>query len=154
MIKKKRKIDPKIMKNLELEKAHSKNKKPSGSVLAVDYGEKFCGLAFSPDGILTVPIDVFATERIYQEIRNMIEVKKPKKLVFGLPVSSDGTENKICVHVRALASACKGLIAEIYFENERHSTQLIKDFSSKKRVDDLSAAVILKFFLERKTEEV
>jgi len=152
MIKKtkKRKIDPKVMKNLELEKAHAKSKKRSKPVLAVDYGEKFCGVAFSPDGILTVPIDVFATEKIYKKIRDLIEMKKIKKLVFGLPVSSDGTENEICAKVRALALACENLIEEIHFENERFSTQNIKDFSSRERVDDVAAAEILKFFLERK----
>ncbi len=147
---KKRKIDPKILKSLELEKSHSKNKKTSNPILAVDYGEKFCGVAFSPDGILTVPIDVFATEKIYREIRNLIESRKIKKLVFGLPISSDGTENEICAKVRALAKACENLINEIHFENERFSTQTVKNFSKKKRVDDVAAAVILKFFLARK----
>ncbi len=148
----KKKIDPKVMKNLELEKAHSKIQEGSDPVLAVDYGEKFCGVAFSPDGILTVPIDVFATEKIYRKIRDLIDSKKIERLVFGLPISSDGTENEICAKVRALAKACENLISEVYFEDERNSTQAVQDFSSKDRVDDLAAAVILQFFLNRKKD--
>jgi RNase H-fold protein (predicted Holliday junction resolvase) len=151
MTKKRKKIiDQKVLQNLELESERASKKEKSEPILAVDYGEKFCGIAFSPDGVLTLPVDVFVTEKIYKEIRDLIEIKKIKKLVFGLPLASDGQENEICAKVRALALACKNLIDEIYFENERFSTQNVKNFSSRDRVDDIAAAEILKFFLNRK----
>ena len=74
-----KKIDPKILQNLELENQNNLNYKPQ-IVLALDYGEKFCGLAWSPDGIMVFPLGVFARDQITGEMQKIIRDKRIEKI--------------------------------------------------------------------------
>ncbi len=141
-----KKIDPKILQNLEQENQAVKQH-VSQVVLALDYGEKFCGLAWTPDGIMVFPLGVFATEQITGEMQKIIQNKKVEKLILGLPISSDGGENEVCKKIRSFSKKFEGLLP-FEFINERFSSQKVIT-SDKERIDDLAAAQILEFYLSQ-----
>jgi len=149
MKKMKKKIDKQILKNLELENQfHSVDNKKNQIVLSLDYGEKFCGLAWSPDGFMIFPIGVISTENIIGEMQTIIKNRKVSHLILGLPISSDGGENEICQKIRQLGDKFKSLLP-VEFVNERFSSQSVIS-SENDRIDDLAAAKILQFYLAKK----
>ena len=126
-----------------------KNKYKGKKILALDFGEKFCGVAFSLDGIMGVPVKVFDTQNLDEEIESLIKEKKPDFWVLGLPLSSDASENKICAKIRKIKKNVleKRFSQQVFLVNERNSSQ---DFSHLEgRIDDLAALKILEFFLEQ-----
>ena len=147
------KIDNKTLRNLMVQREQSSTKTNLFPVLAIDYGEKFCGCAFSPDGICVFPIGVFPRASFEEKLRALVEVKKAKILVFGLPLASDGTENFLCTQIRVFAKEFEA-IAPVQFLNERHSTQSLvmsaKYEKQNMRKDDLAAGKILEYFLQKK----
>jgi RNase H-fold protein (predicted Holliday junction resolvase) len=143
----------KILQNLETETQHERT--ASGSekiapILAVDYGEKFTGIAWSPDGIVSLALDVFLTRNIIQTIGKFIVEKNIKQVVIGLPLSDSGEENENCKTIRSLEKQIK---TPVTFVNERASTQMTHGYSRRKdtpRKDDLAAAQILEFWLQQR----
>jgi len=123
------------------------------AILAVDFGKKFVGLAWSPDGIVILPIGIFSAESAESEIRKISDEKSIKKIVIGLPTSGDGSENAWCEEVRDFGRKIRSN-AEIFFVNERFSTQTTPSMPRGRvkmpvRTDDLSAMRILELFLKR-----
>lgn len=139
-----------ILQNLEVENEHKNySEKEEGPILAVDYGTKFTGLAWSPDGVVSLAIDVFPTENILQTISKVIEEKNIQLVVLGLPVSDNGDENENCKTIRHLGSQIQ---SPVTFVNERASTQTTHGLSRRKdtqRKDDLAAAQILEFWIQQ-----
>jgi len=121
------------------------------SALALDYGTKFCGLAFSPDGICVVPLGVFPTEDIEVKIRSLATEKKIKHLILGLPLDAQSRENALCVVIRKLSNSFEKEGFQTYLVNERFSSQQTLSADKNERIDDLAAAKILEYFLEGKT---
>jgi putative transcription antitermination factor YqgF len=131
-------------------------------VLAIDFGEKFSGLALSRDGLLALPLEVTQTKDLLQIIPEVLCREKILYLIFGLPLSSDNSENHVCQKVRKFAKKLeKSLhilhnlekipqIPQIFFINERHSSQVIVSTKNKERVDDLAAVKILEYFWQSK----
>ncbi len=126
-------------------------------ILAFDYGEKFCGLAWSPDGVVVFPLEIVETAKAREKILELYKAKKCQQLVIGLPISGDGTENNVCQKIRNFATALRGTagfldIENIEFVNERNSSQETffrgKSNQPKQRIDDLAAARILEYWLE------
>ncbi len=126
------------------------NKYEGKKILALDFGEKFCGTAFSFDGVSTLPLTVFDTHDFEVEIKKLIKEKNPDFWVVGLPLSSDKSENKICKKIRKIK---KNILEEKFQQkvklvNERCSSRNFYDLDG--RIDDLAAQKILEFFLEQK----
>ena len=149
-----KKIDHRVLKNLEVQENRISSVKPN-AVLGIDYGSKFCGLAFSPDGVCALPIGVFPTEDIIPEIERIIEAKKNEKIIIGLPISADGEENETCKAIREFVENLRLKVAEpIEFINERASSKNVirpqKKKNRKDRIDDLEAMQILEFYLQQK----
>lgn len=116
-------------------------------VLAIDYGEKFCGLAWSLDGSVALPIEVVSTTEAKATIVQICGEKKIKTLIFGLPISGDGSENHICAQIRSFAYGVSYL-GSIEFINERGSSQGMQLSKKSERIDDLAAVNILEYWLE------
>lgn len=121
------------------------------ALLAIDYGEKFCGLAVAPDGVTVLPAAVVNTPQLEEALESLIEQYAAKTIVLGMPISSDGSENHICKLVRALAGQYKNRFAtlSIVLVNERFSSQAALS-PDKNRIDDLAAMQILEFYLNTK----
>lgn len=143
------KIDPKILQDLKLRTQNESKNFEKKVLLSVDYGEKFCGLAFSPDGICVFPLLVIPNKALFETIIEKIEEKKIQEIIFGLPLSSDNYENKICQQVKKIAQKFKKLGYKIHFQNERFSSQNTITSKKNSRIDDLAAAKILEYFLEK-----
>ncbi len=145
------KVDPKILQNLELQSQKKrKDEVESPPILGIDYGEKFSGIAISPDGICVFPLKIVKTEELNTSMLSILENKKIKKIVFGIPLSSDNYENKVCLDIRRFAEKFKKKSYKIIFQNERFSSQNTFFRKKDERIDDLAAAKILEFYLSTK----
>ncbi len=147
----KKKINKVFLQNMEQINA-GQNPAKISPILALDYGEKISGLAWSPDGVVVFPLKVVETksrENLAKIVEKTYEEKNCQQLVIGLPISGDGTENEICHKIRNFAGFLG--IKNIAFVNERNSSQEVffrGKKGEKKRIDDLAAARILEYWLE------
>ncbi|MBT3349282.1 Holliday junction resolvase RuvX [bacterium] len=147
-----KKLTPRDLENLALQSAAPKKKIPA---IGLDLGEKFCGLAWSPDGVVALPIEAVPIENLdaaLERAREKFEEKNPV-LVVGLPVSGDGSENLWCQEIRKIA---KNLAKKFTIElvDERGSSQAVLFSAENKsdraeRIDDLAAVKILEFWLQK-----
>lgn len=142
--------DPKQLLNLQAQHERA-DAAPTGEVvLALDYGEKCCGLAMALDGITVLPVGVVNTSELTATLQRVIKQHQIQILVVGLPVSSDGSENKICAEIRRLATKWSSAFSRVSLElvNERFSSQAALS-PNKDRIDDLAAMQILQFYLDQ-----
>ncbi len=142
----KKKIKQVFLDNLAQISANQSKAKIS-PVLALDYGEKFCGLAWSPDGVVALPLKVVPTANSREILTEIYAKKQCQKLIVGLPISGDGTENKTCQQIRNFAKSLT--ISNLEFVNERNSSQATFSGEKNERIDDLAAAKILEFWLQQ-----
>ena len=117
--------------------------------LAIDFGEKFSGLAlFERQGFLN--LGICDTSQLKQKIREIINIRQVKNLVFGLPLGTDGRENLLCKKIkkfaRIFAESCT-----VHFVDERNSSQDTLLPPQKNRIDDQSALNILEYFLRERS---
>ncbi|PID70708.1 hypothetical protein CSB37_01330 [bacterium DOLZORAL124_38_8] len=120
----------------------------SGALLGIDYGEKYCGLAWSPDGVVVFPLRVVPRAETATEIERILNEKQIQTLVFGLPLGSKNEENHICAQVRAFADLFKQSGRTIHFQNEQFSSQAV--MGTANRIDHWAAAKILEYWIARK----
>lgn len=123
-------------------------KKP---LLGIDYGEKFCGVAWSPDGSSVLPLGVFPratfTENLEKTLSGKVAVKD---LVFGLPKDLNQAENHICEQIRQYAQQWENKGFNIQYIDERFSTRSAlgpQDLGAA-RIDDLAAVHILQSYID------
>jgi len=143
-----KKIDPRILQSLELQNVQTSSSANNEPLLALDWGEKYCGLAWTPDGIVSLPIGVFPRTQISNEIKKLAQEKSVKKLVVGLPISGDGSENHICETIRTFVK--NNISLPIEWCNERGSSQATIPRDNK-RIDDLAALHILERHLREQS---
>ena len=132
------------------------------TLLGLDFGDKTIGIAVS-DKSLTIasPITTIkrkGDKRDLDTLFNIIEEYQVGGLVFGLPLSLNGDENKRTIKVREFIKKIrilKKINIELY--DERFSSDIIfktfrKDSQSttkiKKKIDQQAAAYILQGFLD------
>lgn len=142
---------PKQLLNLQAQHEQPSKMAAGGVVLAIDYGEKYCGLAVAPDGMTVLPVGVSQTEYLKPKLQELLGQYQGQVLVLGLPLSSDGSENHVCEQIRDLAAELKTLYPEKMVElvNERGSSQAALS-PDESRLDDLAAAHILEFYLSKR----
>jgi len=149
-----KKIDPRALRSLQLQ--NEMEPAPvaySEPLLALDWGAKNCGLAWTPDGSVCLPLGVWPTDEVATAIKNFVQEKSISELIVGLPVSSDSSENDTCAHVRNFAQQFSTTLTVI-FSNERGSSQATLS-PDRARIDDLAAAQILQNYLrEQKISEI
>jgi RNase H-fold protein (predicted Holliday junction resolvase) len=143
-----KKISPQILQNLELQNQEKSSSQNVKNILALDYGEKFCGLAFSPDGICTFPLEVVPTEKIEEKMKEVLNKKCVQGLVVGLPILPNGQENKLCGIIREFVKQFEALVP-VEFVNERFSSKLVLPQKAD-RIDDFAAVKILEFSFSKK----
>ncbi len=129
-----------------------KPQKPESPWLGLDYGTKFCGLAFSPDGLTMVPLEVVPVAKIESKIGTIFSEKKIRTLIVGLPLSWDDKENEMSVRIQKLTKKLAKKYPVIYI-NEWNSSQSVTTFrqnkSKNQRHDDFAAVNILEFLRDR-----
>ena len=124
------------------------------SVLAIDYGSKDIGLAYkATDVSIAVPFgNLKNTEKLFAEIKALVEKENIQTIVVGMPWSMDGTASdqtrKTQQFVEQLKSEVKCDVqttSEALSSVEAAGRELYKDASIHER----SAMVILEDWIEQ-----
>jgi len=77
-----------------------------------------------------------------------IAEKGIESLVLGLPLSTNGEENKLCAEVRQFGRRLKRQFGlDIDFVDERFSSKSAVTAKAGERIDDRAAAQILEYYL-------
>lgn len=128
-------------------------------ILGIDYGLVNTGLAICDIDVIS-PLKIVNSKNfahLQTEISLVIAKNRITKIVIGLPLSYDGTENSQSLKVRQFVNNLKKFIKiPIIFVNEFGSTQeflsngVVSKLSRKKTKnnDHYSAAIILEYYLE------
>jgi putative Holliday junction resolvase len=133
-------------------------------VLAVDYGRRRIGLAYS-DPTRTIvshceTITVANLDHAANLLTAYIKENEISLVVLGIPVRQDGSEGDIAEEVRILSEALSRKNPEIGIDimNERYTSKMaerlvhsmgLKIGDDKGKVDALAASVLLEDYLSR-----
>ena len=137
-------------------------------ILALDIGEKRCGIAVSDStGKIAIPISTLKTEEVlgnHPSFRRILEDHEPELLVCGLPVSLDGEEHTQAVRIRQQATQiAQQQELSLEFVDERLSSiearRILRETghderSMRGRVDMVAASLILQAYLEERNTAV
>ena len=131
-------------------------------ILAIDYGSKNIGIAWSPDGVFAFPVTIIQKSTLAKDVEaiiKIIEERKIKLIVLGYPFNENPTEST--KRVDSFLEALKNSISlEIVLEDERMTSVQIRqighvmgknDRSMRDKKDALEAQLILTRYLERTT---
>lgn len=129
------------------------------SILGIDYGLVNTGVALCEDGVVS-PLTIINSKNfnhLQSSLSSLVIKNKISKIVVGLPLSANGSENPQTLKVRQFVNNLKKYIkVPIVFVNEYGSTQeflangVISNVSRKKvkNNDKYSAALIIEYYLE------
>ncbi len=136
-------------------------------IMSIDYGIKSTGFALSLDGSNTLFLKDKSTGNLHDILR-VIEIYKPKTIVFGLPINS-GSKRQSDIVKSIAGNINQATKAKIQFQDERftsqiaYSTILNETFNKKQQnsnrlasrkeilaiKDESSAFIILEMFLAK-----
>jgi RNase H-fold protein (predicted Holliday junction resolvase) len=134
-----KKINKKALESLCLENSQENlfTAKPS---IAIDFGEKKCGIVGSSNGLCAVSLGIIETAKIFDFTIKYCQGKKISTIILGLPLSSSGEENELCLEIKKLGKKFSRENFTIHFHNERYTSAICKSYvSGGKNYDDLSA---------------
>ncbi len=130
-------------------------------ILAIDYGDRRIGLAVSdPLGITAQELETVKVSKNYHflRIKKVVEEKKIKKILLGMPLNMDGTRGeRVCKTEKFAEKLKKYIDIPIIMKDERLTTveakkTLIflgqKTGKNKEKIDRLSAVLLLETYLE------
>ncbi len=137
-------------------------KRPSGTVLAFDFGEKRIGVAVGERSLgqahpLTTIRSEVNSER-FTRIAALISEWQPGSLVVGLPLGLDGTAHAMTARCTRFANQLRGRFAlPVDYAEERLSSVEAEEklrecghnaLSAKEHLDALAAQIILQCFFD------
>ncbi len=131
-----------------------------GRIMALDYGQKRVGVAFSdPFRSFAMPdVTLANTETLFDILLTLIQEKRVSHVVVGLPLHMNGSDTEQTTRTRSFAKDLSEKEVPVSFWDERMSSQaverqmLAQDASRRTRkshVDSQAAAFILQGFLDR-----
>lgn len=126
-------------------------------IVGVDFGETTTGLALGKNGAVTPVSSVESKDRMraIQEIVRLAKENRASKIIIGLPLSYELKETKESIEARRFAKLLQtkigipvGFIDEFGSTKEAIHESLEEELPQKtrKRVDSISASIILKRF--------
>lgn len=135
-----------------------------GRILAIDYGTKRIGLAVTdPMQIFASPLDTVSPAGFDEFIENYLKTNEVDEFVIGYPVQMNNMPSESVKHINPFIKKLKFKYPEkhIHLADERFTSQMAlrtmiegglrkKDRQDKATVDKISAAIILKSFLDSK----
>jgi putative holliday junction resolvase len=133
-----------------------------GRILAIDYGTKRIGLAVTdPMQIIASPLDTVSPAGFDEFIENYLKTNEVDEFVIGYPVQMNNMASESVKHINPFIKKLKNKYPEkhIHLADERFTSQMAlrtmiegglrkKDRQDKATVDKISAAIILKSFLD------
>lgn len=119
------------------------------NILAVDYGTKNIGLARASTGVdVILP---FGSVSNPEKLIEIIKKEKIDKIIAGLPLGLDGSENKNTERVRKFIDELKKDISiPVEFITEVFSSQAADRMGGGVSRDEKAAMVILQSYFEKK----
>jgi len=134
-----------------------------GRVLAIDYGGRRCGMAWTD--VLQIsnnPLETVNTEIFEEVLEEVIESGEVSDVVFGLPAHADGNLTKIGERVLKIIDRFTKKYLNVQFHTidesftSQRAVQHMLDMGMKKKkrrqkesVDQMSAVLILRDFLNK-----
>ena len=132
-----------------------------GRVVAIDYGTKRVGIAVTdPLKLISTPLDTVPTHQAIEFLSNYISNQPVELMVVGLPVQMNGQPSETEPHIQKFIKKLKEQIPQIPIVryDERFTTKMAissmieggykkKDRQDKKRLDSISATLILQGYL-------
>ena len=143
------------------------NERPSGTVLAFDFGEKRIGVAVGEWPLaqahpLTTIRSAVNAER-FAAIEKLLAEWRPVSLVVGLPVALDGTPHAMTARSTRFANQLRGRFGlPVDYAEERLSSVEAEERlregghnsrSAREHIDAYAAQIILQCFFERLLSE-
>jgi putative holliday junction resolvase len=133
-----------------------------GRILAVDYGEKNIGLAYSDELGLTVQplpsLKNLGQKDFLKRLKEIVRRMEIQQLVLGIPVNMDGSRGQSVIRMEQILKAMeRALSLPLVGVDERLSTvealEFWRDMRPKQQkkyrtVDSLAAACILERYLK------
>ncbi len=124
--------------------------------LGLDVSQRRIGFALSFDGKLVFPRGFLERESLAEDVKNIrikMQDTKAVQLVLGLPLRTDGKPSPQAQRVRALGHALRENGMELFYQDERFTTQSARADLDKGatlgEIDAQSAVHILELFLGR-----
>lgn len=121
------------------------------NLLAIDYGERFIGLAIRTiKTSIPIPLKIIDSkkESISKGIQETISEYDINQIVIGYPIGLNNSENRMTNLVNLFIQDISNFNIPIYKIDERLSSKLFND-GSKDRIDDLSALEILESYIKQ-----
>ena len=119
------------------------------NILAIDYGERFLGLAVrTAKTTIPIPLKVIDSKKdiIKKSLIDCIKEYSINEIVIGYPIGLNNSENRMTNLVNIFIEDIAEFNIPIIKIDERMSSKLFKN-SSKDRIDDLSALEILESYI-------
>ncbi len=124
------------------------------NILAVDFGTKNIGLAWTDTGMgVILPFGVINEKTVEQKIQALVKVivtEKIQKVVVGLPIGLNGGDNANMARVKAFGDDLqKNISIPVDFYDERFSSQQADRMGGDASRDEKSAMIILEDYVAR-----
>lgn len=127
---------------------------PEETLLAFDFGTKRIGVALGNTLMRSArPLEILATEPVkprFARIQALIEAWQPDRLVIGLALAADGSDQPATGRCRRFAAQLNGRFGlPVILQDERNSSLEAQAMQTRHGADDaLAAAVILQRYLD------
>ena len=121
------------------------------NILAIDYGERFLGLALrTTKTSIPIPLKVIDVrkESLNKTIKNIIIEYEINQLVVGYPIGLNNSENRMTNLVNEFIEDISKFNIPIFKIDERLTSRLF-DNDKDERIDDLSALEILESYIKQ-----
>ncbi len=134
-----------------------------GRVIAIDYGKKRTGIAVTDPLKITVnPLQAVPTSELHDFLKDYVAKEDVECIVVGMPKRLSGEDSHITRDVVKFIQFLKGAFPgiEIAEEDEQFTSKMAvsamieggmkkKDRRKKENIDKISAAIILRSYLDR-----
>ena len=135
-----------------------------GRLLSIDYGKKRTGIAVSdPLQIIANGLTTVETSRVFDFLDEYLQKEEVSSIVVGLPKQMNNEPSENMKRIEPFVNRLKKLYPQIPVEywDERFSSKMAqqtmrnaglkkKDRQNKELVDEISAAIILQGYMERR----
>ena len=139
-----------------------------GRVLAIDYGQKRCGIAVSDTlQLIANGLDTIPTANLMSFMENYFQREPVDVVVFGLPRQMNNQESQSMQYIAPFVKRFKEKFPDkkVEFEDERFTSKMAfqtmidcglkkKERQNKALIDQVSATIILQSYLENKNYKI
>ena len=136
----------------------------TGRIMGIDYGSRRVGVALSDRlGIAAHPFEVIGTgPGLHHRLADLVRSEDVIRVVVGLPVSLDGSEQAAARRARGFADRIRSQAGvEVVLYDERLTTRIAEGVlvasgasraKRRRRVDKVAAAVMLQGYLDHQAQ--